>query len=86
MIEKPIVRIAVAQTVQNFVDDPWFLWKDGCTDEEAKNLKRYLKNKGIKTPKIPIDESRAEDVKKSLYLAWAALECLDCMVGLLGEE
>jgi len=85
MITEPIVRIAVATTIQNFVDDPWYLWKEGCTDEDVKNLKAYLKNKGVRIPKLPND-NRAEDIKKVLYLAWASLDCLDCMVGLQGEE
>ena len=39
--ENPIARLVMAQTVQNFVDNPYYLWKDGCSDTELENLKNY---------------------------------------------
>ena len=83
MIDDPFVRIAVAQNVQNFVDDPYYLWDDPLTSTEIKNLTKYLNEHKINIPNIPSDV-RGEDVKKIMYLVWASLECLDCMCGLLG--
>lgn len=81
----PLVRIALAQTVQNFIDNPYCLWKDGCTDEDTENLKKYLRDKGIPVPNIPKDE-REEGAKKALYLLWAAFECNNCICALMGCE
>jgi hypothetical protein len=83
--ENPIVRIAYAQTVQNFVDDADFSWDGECSDEEVHELQIYLREKGIKYPKIPAGK-RGEDVKKVLCRTWASIECLSLMCGLLGED
>jgi hypothetical protein len=85
MTENPLVRLACAQTVQNFIDDSDYLWKDGCTDEETRNLQKYLRERGVNYPKIPSDE-RGEDVKKVMYRVWVSIECLNLMCELLGED
>jgi hypothetical protein len=83
--EHPMRRVAFAQHVQSFVDNPDFLWKDGCTLDEVYNLQKYLTEKGIAVPKIPSGQ-RGEDVKKVMYRIWAGMECLDLMRELLGVD
>ena len=84
-ITDPVVRWVVAQTVQNFIDDPYYLWKGGCTDEEFANLAAYLESHGIPVPDIPDDE-RTESARKAVYLVWAALECNNCICALVGYK
>jgi len=83
--ENPIARLVMAKTVQNFVDNPYYLWKEGCSDTELENLKKYLRAKEIPVPIIPADD-RAEDTKRAIYLIWAALECNNCICALMGCE
>ena len=81
----PVVRLQLAQTVQNFMDNPYFLWKKDPTDDELEKLKDYLRVKGIPVPLIPEDD-RKDDVKKAIYLLWAAFECNNCICALTGCE
>lgn len=82
-IDDPIVRLVTAQTVQNFVDNPFYLWNEGCTDEELDKLIQYLKLKDIPVPNIPEDD-RKESVKRAIYLIWASLECNNGICTLMG--
>ena len=82
-INVPFTRIAIAQTIQNFVDNPYYLWIDGCTDEELSNLIEYMEAHDIPVPNIPND-GRKESTKKAIYLVWAALECNNCICALMG--
>jgi hypothetical protein len=80
-----IVRLAIAQTVQNFIDDPYYLWKDECSNDDIESLKKYFKDMDIPFPVIPRDDRR-ESALKSVYLVWAALECNNCICALQGCE
>ena len=85
VVEDALTRLAFAQHVQNFVDNPDFLWKDGCTLNKTRALQKYLRENGIPIPNIPEGE-RGEDVKKVMYRIWASMECLSLMRGLLGVD
>jgi hypothetical protein len=80
----PVVRIVTEQQIQNMIDDTDLYFNSEPTQEELDNLLEYLKNKGIKTPKMPEGERRT-DVIKIMYRSWHNLETLGLMCGLLGE-
>lgn len=85
MCEDTLVRLAVAQYVQNFVDDPNCMLKDTVTPDAVVRLKKYLRERNIPYPVIPSDR-RGEDVVTVMYRVWASIECLDCMCRLNGED
>lgn len=76
-------RLAYSKQVQDFVDNPDFLWKGRITYEELNNLQNYLTEHGIPTPRIP-DNKHGEDIKKVMYRVWAGMECLNLMCELCG--
>jgi hypothetical protein len=84
-IDDGVVRLVTAQTVQNFIDDPYYLWDNECSVDGIENLKKYFRENGIPFPNIP-DDNRREGALKSIYLVWAALECNNCICALMGCE
>jgi hypothetical protein len=83
--DNPFARLATAQIVQNFVDEPDNMWTGKCTEEEFLYIRRYFKRHNLPTPKIPVDD-RSDDVKKIMFRVMAATKCLDLMCDLLGVE
>ena len=84
--KEPMMRMVIAQTVQNFINDPDYLYtKNEAKDEDIKRLQDYLRSKKIRVPKLPDDERR-DDVILLMYRVWASIEACDCAVELLGEQ
>jgi hypothetical protein len=87
MTENFKMKLIYSNQIQNFVDNPFYLYDENdISDDAIKNIQCYLRKRGVAVPKISNAESRTKDVIKMMYLAWASLESLDLMCALLGEE
>ena len=81
----PYTRIALANTVQNIVDNADYFYTPKTIEGGTEKLIAYLKRHKIPIPNIP-DDARGADVSKMMIRVWANIEALKTMATLLGED